>query len=237
MSKKFKKGLLAEIADTTMDQPENNVDDIHGSGETRGTKSDASIVALVDDIFQILLGLSVDTSERIVRMIKSSDEYTNMKHKLKSLHNIEFRKLIAVVDAAGNTNHNEVDSDLENEDNTPVNVKTSLKDKMNSKPEEHSSTFESSFPLLSAVALDELDSFSYAKYIGQDKPTRIEKAKMSDVNYRKDLIGDMDRLSASNDPDERKLAMLLKQVATLRKKIQSKEGAGANQQPDNTNKV
>lgn len=68
--------------------------------ETRTSRSDEGVLALIDAVFKDIFGLNDETASRIMKMIKNQGQWQDLKVSVRSLTGVAYRRLNDVINMA-----------------------------------------------------------------------------------------------------------------------------------------
>lgn len=162
-----------------------------------GGKDDTSINELIDDILLILLGVSDDTHAKIMKLIKNSNEISDMRRHLRLIYTADFHKLVDIITRINNNTTDDTYSDIDFNSATKDDTDDMAPDNISpSKFKEHFSPFS----LLSKV-LSEVDT--------NPQGNANIKGSMDEIK----------QLQSSDDPLRKSLSTLLQKAIQLNKQI------------------
>jgi len=182
-------------------------------------------LGLVNEVLRVIFGLNPDTIDKVIRIIKSSKEVNNVKTQIMrqriGVRAIKYlRNAVDIAREEGSEKH-ERGTEEEPDQSKDVDLEKSRTNKKSKKDDGKKKTNESvSFK---GFLLNEIDARQAARIGTPDMATRRERATQTDVEARQRTEKEIADFETSDDPDKRRLAMLMKQMAVLRKRIGDKE--------------
>lgn len=173
------------------------------------SRTDAGILNFFDDVLSNLFGLSSEVVDNIHKSVRAHGEIANLKDAVRALDYSDYQRIVSSLHGTKNNDDSgKSDGSADDED-----VDKSAK--------KEASVKEGKRSFLSQAIL-ELDARQSAKSMTDTKGERVRMGKETDVARREELEKQIKGLEKSGDPDERLLARKMKEVASLRKKIENK---------------
>jgi len=194
-------------------------------------EADTQHYGLLREALRVIFGLSTITIDKVVRIVKSSKDVQNARTQfvrkragvraMKYLRNsIEYARTEGIEKHVHGTEEEPDESKKDDLEHIPTSTKGETKKNTSNK---NKNEVKESFLSFKDFLLTELDARMTARLSTSDQMTRRENAMKSNQEMRKETENKIHNMETSNDPDEIRLANLIKQEAMLRKRIQDKK--------------
>ncbi len=181
---------------------------------------DTQHINLAKSVLKSILGLSPKTIKRVISIIQASPDIAELKNQMIRRRigprSMDYLKRAITLSGEGGSVREDKNK---KEDKKTESKEDKKEDKKNAKlvkdELEEGLTFKK--------FLIEISAEQAARMSVTDQQARKQAAMKTDRDVTKDLAKNISDMEQSADPDEKKLAMLMKQEAILRQRIKNKK--------------